>query len=258
MGKQILRILTVVLILVAVHATANADVYILTEGTGYTANECFHTGRNKPIPSEKIQQGWNNGKHIIAAAYTDISGWVISMAANTGFRRQKYTSAPQWPQQWIEEQWYEGYQITQVAYGMDEWFIVMTKQCGLSNQQVATLPDWDNTSNYIRKWWAENHRITSICCNGNLWTVVMSKVPEVSVQRYDFHHTWAKISTKVKGNWDLGFYISSLTWGVREVCAIFSKAPDRPGLRQVAVEDREDIDTYLRQGYAVTVIGNHM
>lgn len=249
----------VICALLGIAASARADVYILTKGSSCTGNTIIKGGVNQPFPMEQFTESLRTGKRLIAMGYTRLSGWVLSMADGTGIRLQHVSLTPEWPAEWIESEWSEGYQVSAIGHSEGLWCVVTSLNCGLSNQVFKTGL-WEELRPFIREQWNGcDRRITSMCSDGaNSWAIVMSFSDENTGQRYDFKNNWKRMEPVVDEYFANNYYISCISYGARNVGVVFNLGDDDAAPRQVCVTDPMSVQEYIDNGYVLTQIGNDL
>ena len=56
------------------------------------------------------------------------------MSSNSGYTRQTYHYASEWPSDWISENYQKGCYVTSITHGDDKWLIVMSEGTGYTDQ----------------------------------------------------------------------------------------------------------------------------
>lgn len=259
------RIILSLLVLLGFACGANASVYVMTQGTDYTNNTIINGGLNKPFPMEQYKEALKSGSRCIAAAYTNLNGWVLSMAENTGIRLQHISMTAAWPEEWIQQEWNEGYQITSVAYGESQWLVITSLNCGLS-QQIVKTGTVEELPAFIRENWSSSDRqVTAWCADKQPgrqgeWAVVMSvRDNNTPGQRYDFKGNWTKMEPIVETYLANDYFIECITYGSSNVGVMFNHGyGDGTTPHQVCLTDPIEVQEYIGKGYVVTAIANNL
>lgn len=242
------RLTTLLLCLLPALTVVHADVYVMTKDSRYTNNQVISAGINKPFPMKEYKDALRNGQRLIAAGYTRLNGWVLSMAEGSGIRLQHVSTSTEWPVEWIEGEWNDGYMINAVGHGDGQWVVVTSLNCGLSQQVAHTAEGWDLMRLFIKEQWeSSDRRITSLCSNGgNQWAVVMSFADDSNGgQRYDFKNTWRSMSPIVDHYFANDYFINSIAYGQRNVGVVFNRGDGETTPRQVCVTDPMSIPEYI-------------
>lgn len=258
------RIIIALLLLLGFTCSTNATVYLLTQGTDYTNNNLIVGGYGKPFPMEQYKSSLKEGNRLIAVACTRLNGWVLSMAENTGIRLQHVSLSPQWPQEWVESEWGDGYQITSVAYGDGQWCVVTSLNCGLSQQvvKVGTYGEWGD---FIHENWASTERQVTAWCGdmqqgrNTVWAIVMSSRDNSTPgQKSDFKPTLDKFKTGAETHFANDYFIECITYGTSNIGIIYNHGfGDGTTPHQIILTDAQEVNDYMQKGYVVTGIVNN-
>ena len=111
------------------------------------------------------------------------------------------------------------YAITDLGYGSDSWFVVMTKGTSLKKQL------WKRSTVFPKEWiaekWDKNFNITSVAFGDEEWIVTMSKGA-------DYKQVYSSITEDYPKNWvndklEKDYYITSVAYGNGKWVVIMSK-----------------------------------
>lgn len=162
-------------IMSVIQVNAQTMIVVTTANTdyGYSNQSWQYCGSGKPFDGETVKKYWNEDKYITSAAWTS-RGWFYAMNKGVKWTDQSYKISTNWPDDFVQESKAKGYMITSLASSDSNFLVVVSKNTGITNQQICAAP-WSSLKDWITKWWNEDYRITSIACKSGLWTVVMSK-----------------------------------------------------------------------------------
>ncbi|GLU44201.1 hypothetical protein [Allomuricauda sp. NBRC 101325] len=144
----------------------------------------------------------------------DEGEWVVAMSdlGSSAYTKQNIKTSETFPNEWIKQQWGEGYFITDISYDsfMGQFLVVMSKGPNINGPQ-----SWKKSDTFPKDWikekWDDSHHITSIAYGAGNWYLAMTKNTGLSTQRwktsYEFPKSW------ISDNWNEGFAITSATYG---------------------------------------------
>ena len=76
--------------------SAGNKIIIAGSDKPYSSQTWFYSGSGNGLQQQKISDNWDEGRRITSAAYTPF-GWFIAMSSNSGYTRQTYHYASEWP-----------------------------------------------------------------------------------------------------------------------------------------------------------------
>jgi serine/threonine-protein kinase len=82
----------------------------------------------------------------------------------------------------IQTKWDEGFRVTDLAYGNENWAMVMTQNSPYGRQAWKTSVAFPG--DYIEEKWAEGFHVTSLAYGGGVWAVVLSQQSPYGRQTY--------------------------------------------------------------------------
>lgn len=108
----------------------------------------------------------------------------------------------------IKKYWDDGRRITTAAYTYHGWFVVMSRDNGITGQTYNVK--WD--TDWISKNWKDNYRITSLSFGNNSALVVMSQNSGYTMQCYNSSSSWSELKDWIVKNWDKDYYITDAAY----------------------------------------------
>lgn len=259
MVKQLKLLIIICLgILSNTRTDAQTTIVITTSDSGYSNQSWQYCGSGKALDSETVKKFWNEGKYITSAAWTS-HGWFYAMNKGVKWTDQAYKITATWPDDFVHEYKDNGYMITSLASSDSSFFVVVSKNTGITDQQICAAP-WSSLQDWITEWWDENYRITSIACKSGLWTVVMSKGSNLIQQACLWANSADEISTKIKEYWDDGYLITALEYGGGEFFCIMSTSTNSSSAGQSRfIKPAEDPTSFIKEAWdkdwSITYIG---
>lgn len=240
--------LAILLTATPMRADDTTTVVITTGSTGYHSQSWVYSGAGNPLDTEAIKKHWNEDKYITSAGYTS-HGWFFAMNKGVPWTDQFYKLCSDWPDDYIHEKKNLGYMITTLAASDSQWFVVLSKNTGITEQQIASAP-WSTLKDWISKWWDKSYEITSIAYRNGQWTVVMSKGTKYTTQAYMWADTATKISDKIKKYWDEGYLVTNLEYGGGEFFCVMSKYYNSANIGQSRfTKSSEDPTSFIKEGW---------
>ncbi len=137
-------------------------IIIMSKGLGYT-DEIWRTRINFDDIQTEIKTYWDAGYRITNIEYGN-GLWALSMAKNSGIDGQSYKKMNTIPTDWIKEKWENEFDITEVAFGQDEWVFVASAGFDLSQ---TYNDEQDFPVEWVEEKWNDNYVISSFCSSTN-------------------------------------------------------------------------------------------
>ena len=175
----------------------------------YSGQTWFYSGSGNGLQQQKISDNWDEGRRITSAAYTPF-GWFIAMSNNSGYTRQTYHYANEWPSDWISENYQKGCYVTNITHGDGKWLIIMSEGTGYTDQTFI-YDTWSACKSFISNHWDKGYRITQAMPFNDKWLVFMSANSGIGMQNYSFSNPDG-ISTRIKEIWDEDYLIQLLEY----------------------------------------------
>ncbi|EXB97650.1 hypothetical protein L484_020199 [Morus notabilis] len=131
--------------------------------------------------------------------------WDLIMDDATGFSEQVYKFSPHFlPDNWIEEQWENGFYITAIA-GDDDGssLVVMSRGTRFHDKQVYKVCE-SIPYKWMERKWKEGYSVTARASAGKKWAIVMSKgagFSKLQVVEFDSNYP----SKRIHERWDSGY-----------------------------------------------------
>ena len=120
----------------------------------------------------------------------------------------------------IRENWDSGRKITSLAYTSKGWFVVMSKNSGISTQRYKVSLNWPK--DWIRENWDSDYYISQVSCGYDEWVVVMSKGEGYTNQSWK-RDTWSQLRRWIVEKWEQGKFITSLAFDGQKWVVVMSK-----------------------------------
>jgi hypothetical protein len=159
----------------------------------------------KPKPDEPRESG---GFHISLLAGFN-GGWLVAMSAkHPGEGAESYHGPGEFPSDWIQQKWSQGYDVTRVAGDRDGWVVVVQNKVNLGRQKCfgpGQFPEGE-----IAGAMMEGYRITSVAGFNDEWVVVMSDGSGYGHQRFTKPTDFETKTDWIQSRWDAGYRITSL------------------------------------------------
>ncbi len=243
---------------VSLAAFSQTTIIVTSSNSGYTNQAWRSCGSGNSFDSETVKKYWNEDRYITSVAWTS-RGWFYAMNKGVKWTDQSYKIASNWPDDYVQEQKAKGYMITSLASSDSNFLVVVSKNTGITDQQICAAP-WSNLKDWIKQRWDEGYRITSIACKSGLWTVVVSKGSNLDGQSYMWANSADEIGKKIKEYWDKGYIITALEYGGGEFFCIMSTTSDSSSAGQSRfIKSSEDPEKYIKEawdkGWNITYIG---
>lgn len=245
-------------LLIVFHIEAQTTIIVATGYSGYSNQAWRSCGSGNAFDKETVKKYWNEDRYITSAAWTS-HGWFYAMNKGVKWTDQSYMISSNWPDDFVHEYKQKGYMITSLASSDSNFLVVVSKNTGITDQQICAAP-WSNLKDWIKQWWDKGYRITSIACKSGLWTVIMSKTNMYKQQAYMWANSADDISNKLKEYWDKGYIITALEYGGGEFFCIMSTTDTSAEAGQSKfIKSSEDpksfIDEAWNKGWCITYIG---
>ena len=144
------------------------------------------------FPEEEIENASVENQHFIDEASYDGKEWFV-VTSKLPYSRQTYSLSQDFPTDWIKTNWDKDYSITNLAFGDNQWLVVMSLGSGYTGQRFFIESNSTAISEKIKKAWDENYRISSVAFGQNTSVFVMTKGTGLNGQTY---HTSAEIPTE--------------------------------------------------------------
>ena len=147
--------------------------------------------------------------------------WCVVM--KNGSHAEAYEHKPEFPANFISEQWKKKQYVTELTYDGKEWWVV-TGAVNYSNQAYykskAFPGDW------VEKKWNEGFDISNVEYGGGVWVVIMSKGTGYSGGSWGKRASFAEIQEFIKTKWNDKKDIIDITYGNGEWVAVLSYGAD--------------------------------
>jgi hypothetical protein len=183
-------------------------------------------------PRDYVSQYWDDPDHVIRGVFGGASGWSVILSRvesvyvpsaqraheNWGWTSQAYRLRAEWPRDVIREQWDEGRDITDVAYGPGGWMLVFSSETYWGSQ------GWDRAEDpeaKIRERWDDGYSITDLAYGEGQWTIVATKDAGISAQRWANSDTFPEAD--IREAWADGMHVQALDYGGGEWYVVFSQ-----------------------------------
>lgn len=193
-----------------------------------------HVTFNKDAwPGDFISEYWNQSEPFrISGVFGGPQGWTVIMSRvenvyvpqagqsleNWGWAAQSTRLRDSWPRDVIREQWDEGKDITDIAYGVDGWALIFSRETHYGPQ------GWDRREDpreVIGERWSDGYAITDIAYGEGLWHVVATKNAGIQRQRWVRSQTFPE--AQIRRAWDDGMHVQALDYGGGWWYVIFSE-----------------------------------
>lgn len=238
--------LAVALMWMAAAAAQVKTLLVAESGLPYTNQTWFSYGSGNSIEQSDIVDCWNRGLRIIKAAYTG-EGWMVILAANTGYTMQTYIVSEEWPEQWLSDKLQLGYAITALSHSPREWLVVLSQGSGISRQTI-----WQDTWQNLEPWIAEQkgygYSITDLAYDGQGWMVVMSQDSPYTSQGYFVTDSSNDMMLKIPSEvWGKGYNIHQVEYGGGHYIVTFGNYASGDGRFQNLQVDPDNAKGYIRE-----------
>lgn len=125
---------------------------------------------------------------------------IFVMSRSDKYNYQSWNQSKDFPRAWIRDKWDDGYDITDISYFDEMWFVVMSDIKGLTTQS------WKTDETFPKEWiankWDEGYYINEVSYGEDDWAIVMSKGTGFTNQSWktslDFPTDWIS-SKKAEG-----------------------------------------------------------
>ncbi|MDM8525860.1 S41 family peptidase [Desulfococcaceae bacterium HSG8] len=163
---------------------------------------------------------------------------------------RQISEPPKERDEYIQEKWDEGYDISKMAYGDGSWTVVMSQGSGYDYQSYYA--DYYFPEVYIYGEWDEGYHITDLSYGDGTWFLVMSGGTGYTWQSCNITEDFPE--QVIKEKWDEGYDITELTYGGGEWAVVTSYGT---GYTYQSYHTRDSfpeeiIDEKQREGYHVT------
>lgn len=237
--------------------SAGNKIIIAGSDKPYSGQTWFYSGSGNGLQQQKISDNWDEGRRITSAAYTPF-GWFIAMSSNSGYTRQTYHYASEWPSDWISENYQKGCYVTNITHGDDKWLIVMSEGTGYTDQTFV-YDTWSACKSFISTHWDKGYRITQAMPFKDKWLVFMSANSGIGMQTYSFSNPDG-ISTRIKEIWDEDYLIQLLEYVNGQYFLVGYKPSNGKSARQTynieATSPSSFIDEQWEKDNSITYIGS--
>ena len=145
------------------------------------------------------------------------------MNGNTKYASQYcvYKSKYSLPKEKILKQWKEGRFITSATYTMNGWFVVMSKNSGISDQQYFYDSYWP--AEWIQQQQENGYYINALSTSDDKLLIVTSKGLGYTDQLIVCNDSWEESSEEINQYWKQGFFITQAAWLGHKWCIVMSK-----------------------------------
>ncbi len=147
--------------------------------------------------------------------------WCVVM--KQGSHAEAYEHKPEFPANFITEQWKKKMYITELTYDGSEWWVV-TGAMGYSNQA------YNKTKNFPGDWveqkWNEGFDLTNVEYGGGEWVVIMTKGANLTSESWGKRSSFAEIQEFIKAKWNDQKDIIDLAYGNGEWVAVLANGVD--------------------------------
>ncbi len=144
----------------------------------------------------------------------------------------------------IKENWDKGYRITAASYTSKGWFVVMSKNSGITMQTYHYDSSWP--SEWLNKQWNEGYHITQVSCGGGKWLTVMSQGTGYTSQ-VTCYAIGTELSDFIKKYWDQDYYITAATFSSGKLYVVMSKGGDMTAQRYRTRYSRADFQEEVKK-----------
>ena len=147
--------------------------------------------------------------------------WCVVM--KNGSHAEAFEHKPEFPANFISEQWKKKQYVTELTYDGSEWWVV-TGAVNYSNQAYykskAFPGDW------VEKKWNEGFDISNVEYGGGEWVVIMSKGTGYTGGSWGKRGSFAEIQEFIKTKWNDKKDIIDIAYGNGEWVAVLSYGAD--------------------------------
>ncbi len=198
-------------------AQTNRWVVIMRSGThaqGYKTTEGF--------PKSYINAEGGKVKYIDKMAYNN-GKWTVVMSGLPYKNQYYYFLNKSLPLEQIRESWRQGFNITEVTYTNEQWFVVMS----LPNNNSKIIREeslYKGTLNEVLKYIDSNwkyRQIGNITYGNNEWVVTMAKHPEYGHQIYRYQSSFP--TEWLDKNYPEDYRVTSIAYGGGTWMVVMSK-----------------------------------
>lgn len=178
--------------------------------------------------------------------------WALVMTKGTGYTNQAWRTRYDFPEKEIKELWDDGYEITNLSYGMKLWCVVGTKGTTYTAQRWKTLTDFPKDD--IKKAWDDGYYITDLVYGNGKWAAIFSKGSKITQQAWRTRTNFPE--TEINELTGEGYAITNLCYGEDRWALVMSKGTGMD--KQVWFESKgypdEKIKQYWDDDYYITDI----
>ena len=172
------------------------------------------------IPSEHLGAFLDAGYSIIGIAES-ADTWRVVLEKGV-FGEQRLTISEQFPVEFIQRRWNEGFEVTTLASDGVEWVVVMSKNSGLRAQswkRSTFFPD-----SYIKNALSRGEFVTGLGRVGSTYGVVTSRTSAFANQTYSCSTTNLP-KDFIRAKWHEGYFLTTaLPLDGKGWCAVMSKS----------------------------------
>lgn len=238
-------------------ASASDKIIIAGSDKPYSGQSWFYSGSGNELQQQKISDYWDQGKRITSAAYTPF-GWFIAMSKNSGYTRQTYHYANDWPTDWISENYNKGCYVTNITEGDGKWLIVMSEGTGYTDQTYK-YDTWSVCESFIKTYWDKGYRITQALPFKDKWLVIMSANSGIGMQSYSFKNA-DNIADRIQEIWNDGYLIQLLEYVNGKYFLVAYQPADGKSARQTYNIDASTPSSFIDEQWdkdnCITYIGS--
>ena len=161
---------------------------VMTSGSYQQSYNDFATTQEV---TDYIKKKYTDDKKILTDLVYEPDRWHVVVSAKTGsMGSQSWLFDSKIPNDWINEKWEKGFEISKITYGNGLWFVYMMDDMNsrVKTQSWATRTSLAEIKDYIdQKYKDDNHySIEDICFGNGSWFVVLSKEYTVRPQSYHY------------------------------------------------------------------------
>jgi SpoVK/Ycf46/Vps4 family AAA+-type ATPase len=204
----------------------------------------------RSFPDKKINECWNAGNAVIAAAY-DEKQWILTAASDSDLEGQQWFTAADFPADDIKEGWNDGKDINFIGYG-DRWVVFMSENTGYTDQI------WRTSSRYpekeINSGIKDGYLISHLAYGDKRWAVVMTKGTGFTEQTSGCYSDFPKAA--IQKGWDQGFDVTALAFGDGKWGLVMSKGTGFNTQEWITNSEfpTNDLNDKIRDGYSITTL----
>lgn len=178
-------------------------------------------------------------------------GYVGVMTKYNGYNLQRWKTRDNFPKDAIKADWDAGFSVSDLSYDNNKWSLIMSKGTGYSTQTWITRKEWPKDD--IKEKWDQGYKITEVNYGNGVYAIVFSKNSGYDRQRWATKGS-AFPSDKIRefGNDDLS--ITEIIYSKDRWVVVGSKDSSIKTQKwfKRTKFPKEDIETYLRQGFSIT------